>query len=236
MSLETDMQEVAQTAADATKEVISWAGTIVSVNPVSVVTDGSGVAMPVKVADFVSLVEGRRCILQKIGSDVVLTHTYGGNTLGSLTVSGDITQSAYPTSVTSPTGAGSFSNISGYAAPSTPAGVVFTTPASGRSLILVKGRLINTSGTATLAYLSTSVRQGNTIGAGTEVLAPSNGRAFGGSLGSPSGTATTVLTGGRGDIFTGTPKTVYNVQAMVICTSGSANDVDAATVEVVPVA
>lgn len=232
MSLDTDMNDVAATAVDNAKEIITWAGTIVSVSPVAVQTDGSGVAIPVKVADFVSVEVGRRCILQKVGTDTVLTHTYGGNTLASLNVTGDLTGSG-PVSVTSATGSGPFTNTSGYAAISpTPAGIAFTTPLSGRSLILVKGRLINTSGVATVMYLSTEIRAGASVGAGAVQLSPSNGRAIGGS----AGASATVIEAGRGDIFTGTPKTIYNVQGMVICTSGSANDVDAANVEVIPVA
>lgn len=235
------MSDVSDAQLEAIKRVVKdsqsgivWPGTITSASPVEVLLDGQGAPVPCNATDFISLVVGRRCGVIKIGEDLVIIATYGGAQLPALTVTGDLTESSIPTTVASGTGSGSFTNVSGYAALANPAGVVFTTPASGKSRINFSGRLINTSGVATLAYLSVEIRAGGTIGVGGVAFGPSNGVAFGGSLGSPSGAATTVLTGGRNFPITLSPKTVYNVQAMVICTSGSANDADAVTVDVSP--
>ncbi len=230
---DTQIEAIKRVVADA-KETDTWAGTIINTSPIEILLDGQGAPVPCLAIDFISLIAGRRCIVNRVGKDLVVIGTYGGPVLPTLTIVGDLTQSSYPTTVVSGTGSGSFTNTSGYAALTSTAGVAFTTPASGKVRVNVNGRLANTSGVASLLYLSTEIRTGGTIGAGSLALGPSNGRAFGGSTGDASVSATTLLTGGRSDPVTLTPKTVYNVQAMVICTSGSANDADAVTVDVSP--
>lgn len=216
MSFDGDIQEVASTEVDKNKEQTTFAGTIMTVSPeVTVQTDGSGVAIPVKVADFVSLVEGRRCILQRVGKDTVLTHTYGGNVLGSLNITGDLTTTV-PAALTSTIGAGAINTISAYAALSTPASLVFTTPASGRVSIKIKGRIQNPTSSDGLVYLSYEIRTGGTVGAGTIVVSASNGRAYLVTMPAVSG----AWSGGRSDMHTLIPKTTYNVQAMGITSNG----------------
>ncbi len=235
MTIADDIKEATDRAVKDAQETVTWAGTIQSVSPVEVLLDGQQATMPCLATDFVSLVVGRRCVVQRVGKDLVITNTYGGAQLTNLTATNATVTNLVTSPVTliSAVGSGSFTNVSGYAAlATTPASVVFTAPASGKVRIVLNGRLINTSAVATIMYLSTEVRTGGTVGAGSVVLSPSNGRAIGIS----AGASATVITGGRSDALTGlTPGSTYNVQAMVICTSGSANDADAVTVEVQPI-
>lgn len=235
MTIADDIVQVIDLKVKDAQQVVTWAGTIQSISPVLVLLDGQQAPIPCLATDFVSLVENRRCVVQRVGQDLVITNTYGGAQLTTLTATNatvtNLTTS--PTTGISAVGSGSFTNTSGYAALATvAASVVFTAPINGKVRIFLNGRLVNTSNVATAFYISTEVRTGGTVGAGSVVLGPSNGRAIGTSVGASA----TIFEAGRADTLTGlTPGTTYNVQAMVICTSGSANDADQVTVEVSPV-
>lgn len=219
-----DFEEGINKSIDDAKTTTIWPGTIVTVNPLTVQLDGSGVAVDCLAVDFVSLIPQRRCIVQQVGTDLIVMGTYGGAELDTLNIDNNL---AVPNM--EPINAsvvGSDNNLSLSAAfeyLATPAYVVFTTPPSGRIAISFNTRLLNAtnSGTGATIQMSYEIRSGSTIGSGGLVLSPAGSRAI--SLRTPNADYG-FISAGRFDFFELNPNTVYHAQAMAVVSAADATN------------
>lgn len=210
MSIVDDFSTATSEAIDAAKEQTTWAGTIITANPLTVQLDGSGVPVDCLAADFVSVVAQRRCVVQKVGAQLVVMATFGGAQLNDLAVSNQITVTPYTTLVSG------YSNTlltsTSFAPFDTVAGLVFTTPPSGKISVYFNGRVYNNSpiaGINPLMVSSYEIRTGGVLGSGTVVIAASGNRGLTVRM-IPE--RYTIIGAGRADVYTLTPNTTFNIQ------------------------
>jgi hypothetical protein len=77
MSIDDEFLSVIDSRIDAAIVPEKYAGTVATTNPVTVLFDGSGAAVDCTVAQNVVLDEGDRVVVDKVGSDYVITSTFG---------------------------------------------------------------------------------------------------------------------------------------------------------------
>jgi hypothetical protein len=90
MTLADDIEQAQVEGAQAVKERTVFPGTISTVTPLTVILDGSGVAVPCLNFAMLPVKESRRVGVIKLGSDYVLFGTFGSNILTDLTLDGDL--------------------------------------------------------------------------------------------------------------------------------------------------
>lgn len=220
MSIVDDINTATNEAIAAAKEQTTWAGTIITVSPLTVQLDGSGVAVDCLAADFVSLVAQRRCVVQKIGAQLVVMATFGGAQLNTLTIAEQIVAGKYVPTVGNAGGDTNLSATATHTYLNIPASVEFVTPPSGRVAIHLAGSIYASNpGTGATCYIAYEIRTGIVLGTGTVAFAASTARAIGVR---PGNGATDLNESGRLDLHTLTPDTQYHAQATYYVTGDGA--------------
>ncbi len=239
-SMEDDIDEAITRAIDGAKTQTVWSGTIITTNPLTVQLDGSGVAIECLAGDFVSIVEQRRCIVQQVGAQLVVTTTFGQAQLNTLTVATLTATDRIDVPLYKPVygvgGSDSSLSLTSTITPlATPAYAVFTAPPTQDVLITLNARIYNVTnaGTGCTIYVSYEVRTGSTVGSGTLVVSHQNGRAIG--IRTPNADYG-FIAAGRTDPFTLTAGAVYNAQVTYWAAGDPANTyvVDSARLYVYP--
>lgn len=219
MSIVEDIDEAQQDVAETAKERVIYPATISSVTPLTVILDGSGVAVPCLAFSHATLKEGRRVGVIKVGADYVVFGTFGTHVLTDLTVDndayigddltvvGDINWGASATGVEAHL-AGPISNLSAsfvYLGLWVP----FVAPPSGKVNIHWSGRLYIGVLNA-IAYVGYELRTGSTNGGGSVVSGHSASieRCI-----EARGAANMVYSLGRSKLATGlTPNASYHIR------------------------
>lgn len=88
MTLADAIDESQAEATEAAKERLIFPGTISTITPLTVILDGSGVAVPCLNFAMIPLKESRRVGVIKLGSDYVVFGTFGSNVITDLTLDG----------------------------------------------------------------------------------------------------------------------------------------------------
>lgn len=211
MSIADDIDEAISKAVTDAKTTTTWPGTIITVNPLTVQLDGSGIAVDCLAADFVSVVAQRRCVVQQVGSQLVVMATFGGAQLDDLTLSDQLISTKLVSS-SSAIGSDTLTSAT-FIALNVPVSIVFTTPPSGKVIVALNARVFNSTVAAVnpTLYIGYEIRVGSTVGSGTPVVGVATSRSVGCRV------ITSIFTlheAGRFDIWTLTPNTIYNVQAL----------------------
>jgi hypothetical protein len=237
MALADDISQAMAEQPGAPQQI--FAGTVNSVDPLTVTLDGSGVALPCLAFGHVTLTETRRVGVIKLGADLVVVGSYGNDTIlkGSLTVPGTVgitgaityglavAQTAGPTSLTAAPSSG-FTNLG-------PTGIAFKAPPSGKMLIKWSGKVIVTTAGGS-ACMSVHTRNGSTIGSGSDYAVADDVRCI--EIGGPTSAVGAYITSSSFRLFGGlTPGNDYNVELRHKSLPSGTGSTDKGIISVIPV-
>lgn len=90
MAFAEDIEQTQQETVEASKERVVIPATVATVTPLTVIQDGSGVAVPCLNFACVPVKEGRRVGVVKLGTDLVIFGAFGSNALMSMTLDDDL--------------------------------------------------------------------------------------------------------------------------------------------------
>ncbi len=163
-----------------------FAGTVNSVDPLSVTLDGSGVALPCLSFSGVTLSPGRRVTVIKVGVDLVVVGGFGDVHLGTVTIDdltlGDLD---YGGSTMNTSGVSNLNVGPGTLTAMSGIGASFIAPPSGKVAVHLQGHL-----TVDVAFgrgvVTTQINTGLTLGSGSVYGGYTADQKYGLSLHSPT--------------------------------------------------
>lgn len=230
MSLADDINQAMSEQTPQSQNI--FAGTINTVDPLTVTLDGSGVALPCLVFGQVTLTESRRVGIIKVGADLVVFGSFGDDTIlrGSLHVPDELT---WGVATTLPSSVGTLLNAASTGFVAIGIGVVFKAPPSGQVNIHFAAQLIIHTANASVT-VSPHVKYGTSIGAGSDIVTANNTHCI--ELEGPSTLAGDSINVGSFRFINGLiPGDSYNVELRHKSSPAGTGDTNKHRVLVVPV-